>query len=260
MTQLSIKLMSDLHLELCLSSEGINGEKFEVLSTLLENQENADVLVIAGDLCKAGLLRNFVNNLPFDQYETVVYVPGNHEYWRNTIASANRRMREFASHYPNMRLLIDESCTIGNIAVYGMTYWYNGLSPVDMTMMSSINDYHQIRRANYKRTTPDYFQDISLKSERQFLDWAATWDNILLVTHHPTSRRFRLPHEKDYPGYGSIMNFPRDFDTSRIIAQCHGHTHIRRQYLSEYDIPTHVNAVGYIGFERVNTHPHVFNL
>ena len=77
---LSIKLMSDLHLELCIHSEGIKGEEFEVLSALLENKENADVLVIAGDLCKARHLRYFIDNLPLDQYSDVVYVPGNHEY------------------------------------------------------------------------------------------------------------------------------------------------------------------------------------
>lgn len=232
-----------------------------MLSALLENKENADVLVIAGDLCKARHLRYFIDNLPLDQYRDVVYVPGNHEYWGDTIESANNRIREFATHYPNMHVLIDSYCMIGDIAVYGMTYWYNGLSPLDIWQMKQqLNDYKKIKQSNYGKTSPEFFQLLSLESEKKFVDWAAEHDNILLVTHHPTSRRFRLPHEKDYPGYGSIMNFPRDFDTSRILAQCHGHTHTRRQYLSEYDIPTHVNAVGYIGIERVNTHPHVFNL
>ena len=139
--------------------------------------------------------------------------------------------------------------------------WYNGLSPLDVCQMKqTLNDYNKIRQTDYSKTTPEFFQLISLQSEYKFFKWAEDKDKIFLITHHPTSRRFRHPTEPDYPGYGSIMNFPNEFDTRKIICQAHGHTHRQSVYLSEYDIPTRVNAVGYIRFEHLNTKPDIFTL
>ena len=261
MNKLRIKLISDLHLELCVDSKGIDQTKFEVFSSVLENTENADILVIAGDMCKANLLKWYTTNLPFDQYQRVIYVPGNHEYWDTTIDKANLKLDEFATAYDNLILLRDDYCKLNDVYVYGMTYWYNGLTPLDVWQMKqTLNDYNKIRQTNYSKTTPEFFQLLSLQSEKKFFEWASDKEKILLVTHHPTSRKFRQPNEPDFPGYGSIMNFPRDFDTSKIICQVHGHTHQRATYMSEYDILTRVNAVGYIGFERVNTNSDIFTL
>lgn len=251
-----IKLVSDLHLEICVEPNRFNYTNLEILSDILRNKEQADILVVAGDLCEAVKLKHFVNQLPLDEYQHIIYVPGNHEYYRTNIGKGNVLMREFAAYYSNMSLLIDDSVEIDGLNIYGMTYWYNGLTPIaEIQMQSAINDYGQIRFNNYKRSTPAYFQELSYQSERQFFEWATNKNNILLITHHPTTRKFREPTEPDYPGYGSIMNFPLDFDTSKIIAQCHGHTHIAKQYPSEFGIPTYCNAVGYLGCEKINTKP-----
>lgn len=261
MSKHRIKLISDLHLELCFSQSTLDQTKLKVFLSVLENTENADILVIAGDLCKATLLDWYSSNLPFDQYQKVIYVPGNHEYWGTTFDKANIKLDEFADAYNNLILLRDDYCILGDIHVYGMTYWYNGLSPLDVWQMKqTLNDYNKIRQTNYSKTTPEFFQLISLQSEYKFFKWAEDKDKIFLITHHPTSRRFRSPTEPDYPGYGSIMNFPNEFDTRKIICQVHGHTHRQSVYLSEYDIPTRVNAVGYIGFENLNTKPDIFTL
>lgn len=251
-----IKLVSDLHLELCIETTRFNDAKFEVLFDILRNKERADTLIIAGDLCEAGKLKHFVHRLPFDEYAAVLYVPGNHEYYRTNIDKGNSLLSQFAAQHLNVSLLADNNVRIGKLNIYGMTYWYNGLSPIDeVTMLQSLNDYRQIRNSDYRKSTPAYFQLLSYQSEKRFFEWAKYRDNILLVTHHPSSRMFRQPGEPDYPGYGSVMNFPPDFDTSKIIAQCHGHTHTAIQYDSEFDIPTYCNAVGYLGYEQINTNP-----
>ena len=251
-----IKLVSDLHLELCIESARFDHANFEVLSDILRNKERADTLVIAGDLCEAVKLKHFVHRLPFDEYGRVLYVPGNHEYYRTNIDKGNSLLSQFAAQHHNLILLNDDSTKIGSLNIYGMTYWYNGLTPInEYQMQQSLNDYRYIRLDNYRKSTPAYFQLLSLESEKRFFDWAKDKENILLVTHHPTTRRFREPTDPDYPGYGSIMNFPSDFDTEKIIAQCHGHTHTTIQYDSEFDIPTYCNAVGYLGYEKVNTNP-----
>lgn len=109
---MKIKLVSDVHFE------------FYEDPRLFANPEQADVLVIAGDLAVGYLpvlsaLKRFA-----ELYEDVIYVPGNHEYYRHDMAQFDDYIRRFTAG-TNIRFLNPGAVQIRDVKFIGATLWTN---------------------------------------------------------------------------------------------------------------------------------------
>lgn len=109
---MKIKLISDVHFE------------FYEDPRLFQNTENANVLVIAGDLAVGYLpvwsaLKRFAQ-----QYERIVYVPGNHEYYRQDMAEFDDYIRRFCPG-TNIRFLNPGTYKYKDVTFIGATLWTN---------------------------------------------------------------------------------------------------------------------------------------
>ena len=109
---MKIKLISDVHFE------------FYEDARLFNNAEAADVLVVAGDLAVGYLpvwtaLKRFA-----DLYETVVYVPGNHEYYRNDMAQFDDYIRRCAAG-TNIHFLNPGKVVVDTVTFIGAALWTN---------------------------------------------------------------------------------------------------------------------------------------
>jgi len=140
---MKIALASDIHLEF----GDIN----------LQNTDNAEVLILGGDICVAedidsttsfGLARgqrivDFFKRCAF-QFPHVVYVMGNHEHYEGDFAKSKviieRMLRQHMLN--NVYLLDKEYKTIGDITFIGGTLW------TDMNENNEITKYHVARRMN----------------------------------------------------------------------------------------------------------------
>lgn len=106
-----IEIISDLHLE------------FDKTFTL-RNTEDADVLILAGDVCEArntGLLHRFMGEVS-TEYSSVLYVFGNHEYYDSDLDQVNRTRDELAK-YSNVHLLDNDCIEIDGVEFAGTTLW-----------------------------------------------------------------------------------------------------------------------------------------
>lgn len=106
---MKIRLISDVHFE------------FYEDKDLFENK-GEDVLVIAGDLAVGGLsivhaLSRFAKNT-----KEVVYVPGNHEYYRGNIPEVDAYVRN-ATRNTNVHFLNPGNVRIDGVAFIGATLW-----------------------------------------------------------------------------------------------------------------------------------------
>lgn len=109
---MKVKLISDVHFE------------FYEDPRLFNNDEKADVLVIAGDLAVGYLpvwsaLKRFA-----DHFENVIYVPGNHEYYRQDMAEFDAYIQRFALN-TNIHFLNPGMKHINGITFIGATLWTN---------------------------------------------------------------------------------------------------------------------------------------
>lgn len=129
---MKIRLISDAH------------QEFYEDKRLYDSQD-ADVLVIAGDLSTRGenivsALKRFANNV-----EDVIYVTGNHEYYGSSIAMVNDYISRFTRD-TNVHFLNCGTKKIGDITFIGANLWsnFNNNQFSKMYCGQSINDFRRI--------------------------------------------------------------------------------------------------------------------
>ena len=151
---MKIALASDVHLE------------FGQLE--IENTENADVLILSGDICVAKDLndRADVNILGeshksnryhvffqrcAEEFKHVIYIAGNHEHYHGDFAKSIPRIREKLAYLPNIHFLDKEFVTFDDVTFIGGTLWTD-MNKEDPNTLYSIkgymNDYQIIKNSN----------------------------------------------------------------------------------------------------------------
>jgi len=160
---MKIALASDIHLEF----GDIN----------LQNTENADVLILSGDICVAsdigkpdrynimegGRSQRFVDffkRCSF-QFPHVVYIMGNHEHYHGDFADSANKFKSMFDAYnlSNVYLLDKEVKTINDITFIGGTLWtdMNKEDPITLhAMKRMMNDFRCVDNSNRKVTYRNY--------------------------------------------------------------------------------------------------------
>ena len=105
---MKIHILSDLHLEVL----GIDPDIESV---------DSDVVVLAGDIHEGS--EGIAWAAKTWKGKPVIYVPGNHEYYRHTYQRHRRTMRECASRYDNVRLLDQDAFVLNGVLFVGCTLW-----------------------------------------------------------------------------------------------------------------------------------------
>lgn len=163
---MKIAICSDLHLE------------FGDID--LKNEENADVLVLAGDILVANDLRapdrhgilegtrsnryqDFFQRVS-DEFRHVVYVAGNHESYNGDIAKTYTILKYNLMHLDNVHILDKECIKIDDVTFIGGTLWTNMNKEDSLTLYhvkSMMNDFQIIKNSNRYtyRKVPIYKED-----------------------------------------------------------------------------------------------------
>ena len=231
---MKIALGSDLHLE------------WGALE--LHNTENADVLVLSGDICVAKHLngvhhhdqryRKFFQEC-CERFPKVIYVLGNHEHYSYDIQqTAAHLKRELA--YDNLHILENETVDIEDYTFIGTTLWTNMNDEDSLTLMHvkhMMNDFDTIK--NSARMLSEY-KPAKLTPEDTVAEHKKSMDYINHITYNRPNYKFvvvghHCPSFKSvHPKYAhdKIMNgaFASDLDDfiayrPQIKLWCHGHTH-----------------------------------
>jgi Icc-related predicted phosphoesterase len=143
---MKIALCSDLHLE------------FGPIE--LQNTNNADVLILGGDICtvadiiegsldsfmagaKSKRIVDFFKNCSA-QFPHVVYVMGNHEHYHGDFATSGNKIKSLleSNMLSNVYLLEKESKKIDDVTFVGGTLW------TDMNNDNEMTKFHVTRRMN----------------------------------------------------------------------------------------------------------------
>ena len=192
---MKIALASDVHLEF----GDIN----------LKNEENAEVLILSGDICTAKIFQKggyakktvleFFSRVAF-QFPHVVYVMGNHEHYNCDIAKTEETLKRQLGIWPNIHLLEKETWEHNGITFVGGTLWTDMNKEDPMTLWHvgrSMNDFQCVINSNRKlsRKVPLYKKNDDgtyFKDERghmiiesyKFKEENATWSTEDAVADH----------------------------------------------------------------------------
>ncbi|MEF3063190.1 metallophosphoesterase [Ralstonia solanacearum] len=224
---MNLLVLSDLHLE---------------FSTLDIDTTGVDVIVLAGDihLGKRGMpwIEAQSRGLP------VIYVPGNHEFYKGEHSRVLRDLRAACAATSNVHLLDIDKITIGNVEFLGATLW------TDFALYGSTEQDVRAAESYATRGMTDFtgairfetrglFRKLQPRDTRQMHIAARQWlSNELtvpsqrkrvVVTHHAPSARSVPPGYQDdplTPAYASRMD-----DVVQLAdLWVHGHMHESSDY------------------------------
>ena len=218
---------------------------------------DADVIILAGDIDKGVAGVEWAINESKRLRKSIVYVPGNHEYYGFDMPETLKRIRELTKD-SNVHILNNDSITLHGIRILGSTLWTdykadkNTEQKVAMEIVSSgINDHRRISYDGIKFTTQQALA-LHLKSREWLLKNLNTpFDGkTIVVTHHGPSA---VCQHKDYSLSPISTAFHSQMDEIVGMADlwiC-GHTH--------FNIDTLVNGTrlisnqfGYVGHDENN--------
>ena len=145
---MKIALASDIHLEFA--------------DLILKNEENADVLILSGDICTAKvfkhkpkervMVKDFFKRCAF-QFPHVVYIMGNHEHYDFDIAKTYDRLKAELADLPNIHLIEKEIWEHNDITFVGGTLWTDMNKNDSLTLWhcgQRMNDFQLIANSNRK--------------------------------------------------------------------------------------------------------------
>lgn len=264
-----IMYISDLHIDSCNEIEG------ELLESIKAVEWQFDVLVIAGDVANyvQRVYRFFENLRAVVPWKPIIFVPGNHEYYNDTMKYCDGVMSQMMTRF-NISVLGNNTqflpCRgVGvedeTVCFIGGTLWTDfevfGEPEISKQSVSQcMNDFRRIVNYNDKILTPDDTNFLHLSQldlmENLVMDPRNSDVKFVAVTHHGPSRKSIAPeYLKDIntPAFTSgILDIDHDSYrpwTSKISLWIHGHTHAPFDYECDhgYGDKTRVvcNPLGY---------------
>jgi predicted phosphodiesterase len=232
---MKIQFMSDLHLD----NHRDGGVSF--IRSL--DSTDVDVLVIAGDMAEFGFWRydQIVESL-CARYPHIVYVPGNHEYWRTDPIKVREVIQFIKDKYPTFHILQNEVLVLGGQRFVGTTMWWGDTYLARMGARSWI-DFKQIP------LLAGWVWD-AIKASHDFLD-AEVKPGDVVVTHHLPLHRSIDPRyygrdgqDQDNCYYLNDQN--KLFQRGGPKLWAHGHTHLHQTYMAG-DTRVVCNPFGNVG-------------
>lgn len=266
---MKIAVCSDLHLE------------FGDID--FSNDENADVLILGGDifvsedvknfsyvdeqimaatpsmLARGERIYNFMKRCS-ERFPQVILIMGNHEHYHGDFAKSASIIRTVVGEFSNVHFLDKEWRIINGVLFYGGTLWtdMNGEDPNTMHRIRfMMNDYRGIRNTTGDGKTI-FMPEDSIEDHKAFLkglDEVLTLHpnmTAVVVGHHAPSKISTHPRYKEELIMNGAYSTNLDnfiLDRRQIKLWTHGHTHEDFDYMIG---TTRVvcNPRGYDGYEE----------
>jgi len=216
-----IHLLSDLHNE---------------FSTYIPSIVDADMVILAGNIdvkARGVEWAKQAFKIP------VLYVLGNHEYYRGHMPRTLGKMRTacLASH---VQVLERDTVVIGGTRFLGATMWtdFSATSNkplASITAQSLINDYRQIRAgANFRRIKPGDLAAEALKTRDWLLNKLAepfSGPTVVIMHHAPLLRSLaESPHSGSHLDAAYANEWLDLMGDERVAVWVHGHSHTAVDY------------------------------
>jgi len=272
---MKVALCSDVHLE------------FGTIS--LENTENAEVLILSGDICvakevfvrdtynlrgehdKSNKIHTFFQECSA-RFPHVIYILGNHEHYHGDFAKSLTNLRTNLGYLVNLHILEKECIDIKGTMFFGASLWTD-MNKEDPNTLYGIKGYMNDYRIIEDSAEPVHFRDSDgnfhtrtgkFSPEKSVREHKATLKaldeaivaqplkNWIVVGHHAPSKQSTKPqYENDVMVNGAYSSDLSEFilDHSQIKLWTHGHTHHNFDYMIG-STRIVANPRGYINYEE----------
>jgi Icc-related predicted phosphoesterase len=211
-----IQLASDLHFEF------LNQLKYQEL--LDEFTGEADVLILAGDVVPlrfVDVVRDVLGGF-CEKYEHVVYVPGNHEYYKTNTRDAHLVLGAVTNELHNLHWLNNNSVQIRGRKFFGGTLWFKNL-PGNGIFKEQLNDFYLIK--NFEPWVYDQVKEFEYRYDHE-----VNKETIVVSHHLPANESIAPKYKLPDPTAPSLNRFFLNDQEDRArqkkpLLWVHGHTH-----------------------------------
>jgi Icc-related predicted phosphoesterase len=218
---MKIQIISDLHQEF-----GTGHLEFK----------NADIIVLAGDInIKTRGIEWIKEELTG---KTVIYVLGNHEYYKGSYPKTLKKIQALAEN-TNIHVLENDSVKIGNINFHGATLWtdfslFGNPRQFGIICQGRMNDYKRIRRdpSYSKLRTIDVYRihNESVKWLKDSLSQKQGEFNIVVTHHAPSIKSIPKAYKTDPVSSAYASNLEELIQNYQPNYWIHGHVHEPIEY------------------------------
>ncbi len=236
---LKFKLVSDLHAE-----HRDERERAGYVRAVTANAHKVPMLVMAGDIAHHRIIEPVFRDVS-TEYQHVIVVLGNHDYYGLRPAQALDVYREAASKYPNVQVLNNDRTTIAHegkdYIIDGTTGWYN---KVGVQMYPNWPDVECIEGFTYE------IGDLHKQAIDFLLDKACEGPADLIVTHMlPGAAAVSEPWKNSRSNVMFVMASDPILKAVGAPMWVYGHTHDHVD-VQHGDTRLVANPVGYPGEQR----------
>ena len=234
---MKIHILNDLHIE---------------FADFVLPETDADVLILAGDISVGLGGLEWLERQNFKK--PVIYVPGNHEFYRHDFSLIN----EMNNHaLPNVHVLNNSFVKINGVRFLGCTLWtdfgFFGEAGKFFAMQNASSSMADFSRIKYKGRTFSPNDAIELHTySRNWLKCMLEENfdgKTVVVTHHaPSSGSVHPRYANDLLTAAFVSNLEDLMDGNRIALWVHGHMHDAFDY-DVYGTRVICNPRGYVPYE-----------
>lgn len=224
---MKLRILSDLHIE------------FYPFAIPRTTEDDQTILILAGDIGvihQREELESFLRAAA-KQFRAVIYVLGNHEFYRGVWPDAQDALRTW--NLPdNLHVLERQWVRIDDIIFVGATLWTDfegGDAHIMEAVENTLNDYHYIRVSPGNDTEECKLKPtMILDDHRRSLAWLdktlgefhRRGERCVLVTHHGVSHLSIHDTYRDNPLNGAfVSDCTALIERSRPELAIHGHVH-----------------------------------
>lgn len=193
-----------------------------------------------------------------ENFEHVVYVAGNHEFYHGKWVENIQDLRNECSVFPNIHFLERDTVTIDGVLFVGGTLWtdMNGFDPLTLhAVQSMMSDFHIIRNdaKGFRRLSPAdtaerHYQTVNYICT--VLQQNVGVPSVVVGHHSPSTQSVHPRYAEDRLMNGAYHSDLSDMilDNPQIRLWTHGHTHEQFDYMIG-STRIFCNPRGYIGHE-----------
>src|SRR5258706_9320954 len=240
---MTIQYCSDLHLEFEENADFLRENPLKPVG---------EVLLLAGDIVPFAQMKKHSTFFDFvsDNFETVYWLPGNHEYYHFDLADKcgvlNERIRA------NVFLVNNYAVQHKDVRFIFTTLWSRISPPKQTRIQRKMNDFRLIKY-NGKLFTPADYNKLHLES-KAFLQDALQLkgaSKTVVVTHHvPTFQNYPKEYLGDVLNEAFAVELSDMIETSGVDYWIYGHHH---QAIPEFKIGNTrlvTNQLGYVTYDE----------
>jgi len=221
-----INLISDLHLE------------FGNLSV----PEGNGVLILAGDIHVGNKASDWIDKC-LKNFDLVIYVMGNHEFYFNNMNAIIHWWKEAAKYRDNFVVLDNDSIIHEGVRYLGTTLWTSAL-------LYGLEDYHVIQYHNGTITPYDtqILHHQAVQWLEQQLKTPFDGETVVITHHAPIPECVQPWYIGDHINPCFHANLNSLIEDNDIAFWLHGHMH-DSIFMEYHDTIIVCNPRGYVGYE-----------